>query len=71
LFYNSSWNNTVPEDLFDALEEQRIEDNIGSHTVHDFFEPWTTQPGFPVINVTRENGNITVAQVSTAVQKSL
>jgi hypothetical protein len=63
----SSWNNTVPQDLFDALEEQRAESNTDSqHTVPQFFELWTTQPGYPVINVTRKNGNITVTQVSTA-----
>jgi len=62
--YDSSWNNTVPKDLFDALEQQRIEDNINVPPVQDFFEPWTTQPGYPVINVTRTNGIITVTQVS-------
>ena len=62
--YDSSWNNTVPKDLFDALEQQRIEDNINVPPVQDFFEPWTTQPGYPVINVIRTNGIITVTQVS-------
>jgi aminopeptidase N len=63
-FYDSSWNNTVPKDLFDAMEQQRIEDKINAPAVQDFFEPWTTQPGYPVINVTRTNGLITVTQVS-------
>ncbi|PNF37826.1 Aminopeptidase N [Cryptotermes secundus] len=58
-----SWHNTVPEDLFNALEEQRIEDNINTHhPVHHFFEPWTIQPGYPVIKVVRENGKISVTQ---------
>ena len=65
--YNSSWNNTVPKDLFDALEQQRIEDNINVPPVQDFFEPWTTQPGYPVINVRRTNGIITVTQVSRSI----
>jgi aminopeptidase N len=64
LLHNSSWSNAVPENLFDALEEQRKEDDIGLLTVHEFFGPWTTQPGYPVINVKRENGGITVTQVS-------
>jgi aminopeptidase N len=62
--YDSSWSNTVPNDLFDAMEQQRIEDEINVPPVQDFFEPWTTQPGYPVINVTRTNGIITVTQVS-------
>jgi aminopeptidase N len=62
--YDSSWKNTVPKDLFDAMEQQRIEDNINVPPVQDFFEPWTTQPGYPVINVTRTNGIIEVTQVS-------
>jgi len=57
-----SWNNTVPKDLFDALDQQRIEDNINVPPVQDFFGPWTTQPGYPVINVTITNGIITVTQ---------
>ncbi|KDR22501.1 Aminopeptidase N [Zootermopsis nevadensis] len=57
-----SWNNTIPEDLFAALEEQRIEDNIDSHPVDHFFVAWTTQPGYPVIYVTRENDKFTVTQ---------
>lgn len=58
-----SWNNTVPQDLFDALEQERIADNITVPPVQDFFEPWTTQPGYPVINVSRTtNGIITVTQ---------
>ena len=61
--YYSSWNNTVPKDLFDAMEQQRIDDNISVPLVQDFFEPWTTQPGYPVINVTRTNEIITVTQV--------
>jgi aminopeptidase N len=61
--YNSSWNNTVPQELFDALEQQRIEDEINVPPVQDFFEPWTTQPGYPVINVATTNGTITVTQV--------
>jgi len=65
--YDSSWNNTVPKDLFDALEQQRIEDNINVPPVQDFFEPWTTQPGYPVIHVTRTNGIITVTQVSRSI----
>jgi aminopeptidase N len=65
---NSSWNNTVPEDLFDALEEQRKEENKTGHPVHHFFEAWTTQPGYPVIQV-KINGTITITQVSTAVKK--
>jgi aminopeptidase N len=65
--YDSQWNNTVPKDLFDALEQQRIEDNIDVHPVQDFFEPWTTQPGYPVINVTITNGIITVTQVSRSI----
>jgi len=62
--YDSSWNNTVPQDLFDAMEQQRIEDNITVPPVQDFFQPWTTQPGYPVIIVTRTDGTITVTQVS-------
>ena len=62
--YDSSWNNTVPQDLFDAMEQQRIEDNIPVPAVQDFFEPWTTQSGYPVITVTRTDGLITVTQVS-------
>jgi len=54
----------VPKDLFDAMEQQRIEDKINVPPVQDFFEPWTTQPGYPVIKVTRTNGIITVTQVS-------
>jgi len=57
-----SWKNTVPKDLFDAMEQQRIEDNINVPPVQDFFEPWTTQPGYPVINVTITNDIITVTQ---------
>jgi len=62
--YDSSWKNVEPKDLFDALEQQRIQDNIKVPPVQDIFEPWTTQPGYPVINVTRTNGTITVTQVS-------
>jgi Aminopeptidase N len=65
--YDSAWNNTVPKDLFDALEQQRIEDKINVPPVQDFFESWTTEPGYPVINVTRTNGTITVTQVSRSV----
>jgi glycerophosphoryl diester phosphodiesterase len=66
--YDSSWNNTVPKDLFDALEQQRTEDNIDVPPVQEFFEPWTTQPGYPVINVSRTtNSTITVTQVSRAI----
>ena len=54
----------MPKDLFDAMEQQRIDDNINVPPVQDFFEPWTTQPGYPVINVTVTNGIITVTQVS-------
>jgi aminopeptidase N len=57
----------VPKDLFDALEQQRKEDNINVPPVQDFFEPWTTQPGYPVINVTITNGIITVTQVSISI----
>jgi aminopeptidase N len=57
----------VPKDLFEALEEQRSVDNIPGPKVQDFFEPWTTQPGYPVINVTRLNGIITVIQVSRSI----
>jgi len=62
--YDSSWNNTVPKDLFDALEQQRNKDKIDTPPVQEFFEAWTTQPGYPVISVTRTNGTITVTQVS-------
>jgi aminopeptidase N len=62
--YDSSMGNTVPQDLFDAMEQQRIEDKIDAPPVQDFFEPWTTQPGYPVINVTRPDGILTVTQVS-------
>jgi aminopeptidase N len=65
--YDSSWNNTEPKDLFDAMEQQRIEDEINVPPVQDFFEPWTIQSGYPVINVTRTNGNITVTQVSRSI----
>jgi len=65
--YNSQWNNTVPKDLFDALEQQRIEDNINVPPVQVFFEPWTTQSGYPIINVTRTNWIITVTQVSRSI----
>jgi aminopeptidase N len=63
--YNSSWNNSVPEDLFNALEIQRLVDNVTTiHPVHNFFGPWTTQSGYPAISIRRENGKITVTQVS-------
>lgn len=64
------WNNTEPKDLFDALEQQRIEDNINVPPVQDFFEPWTTQPGYPVINVTITNGTITVTQERFLLQEA-
>jgi aminopeptidase N len=64
--YNSSWNNSVPDDLFLALEIQRLIDNVTNINapVHSFFGPWTTQAGYPTISIQRENGKITVAQVS-------
>jgi hypothetical protein len=65
--YDSAWKNTVPKDLFDAMEQQKIEDNIIVPAVQDFFEPWTTQPGYPVINVTITNGIITATQVSRSI----
>ena len=61
----SAYDSTVPEDLFQALEEERAKDNTVAYTVYDFLTPWTTQSGFPVINVHREGTTFNLTQVNS------
>ena len=70
MFVCSAYGSTVPEDLFNALEEERMKDNTAPHTVYDFFTSWTTQPGYPVINVTRNGTTFTVSQVNNSNRNS-
>ncbi|KAJ9573936.1 hypothetical protein L9F63_008678, partial [Diploptera punctata] len=57
-----AYGSTVPDDLFDALEEQRAIDNSAPHTVYDFMTRWTTLPGYPVINVVRNGKEFSLSQ---------
>ena len=64
MFIYSKDENTIPTDLFNALEAQRSLDNPEDQSVNVFLPPWTTQPGYPVITVIRESKTFTVSQVS-------
>ncbi|KAJ9573937.1 hypothetical protein L9F63_008679, partial [Diploptera punctata] len=54
--------NTIPQDLFDALEAQRAEDNRAAPRINNFLPLWTTQPGFPVLTVDRQGNVFNVSQ---------
>ncbi|XP_049765842.1 aminopeptidase N-like [Schistocerca cancellata] len=53
---NRMYSSALPEELFAAIAEE------GYPELADYMETWTTTPGFPVINVTREGQNATLTQ---------
>lgn len=61
--YKSAYHN----DLWDALTEQAQADRVMDNTltVKDVMDTWILQPGFPVVNVTRnyEMDTLIVSQV--------
>lgn len=61
-----SYNNSEQDDLWASLTEAakplRV---LPDHTsVKDIMDTWTLQTGFPVVQVKRQGGNLTVSQVT-------
>ncbi|KAJ9573938.1 hypothetical protein L9F63_008680, partial [Diploptera punctata] len=54
--------NTVPQNLFDALETERNTDNIQVPSVNDFLPLWINEPGYPVISVQRNGNSFNIQQ---------
>ncbi|XP_050422404.1 aminopeptidase N isoform X2 [Adelges cooleyi] len=52
---SKAYKNACQNDLWQSLTEQALEDRVldKTFTVKDVMDTWTLQPGFPVINVTR------------------
>lgn len=51
-----SYKNTVTNDLWDALEE------ASNKPVRDFMHAWTSQSGYPIINIEQENDETIISQ---------
>ncbi|XP_069688788.1 aminopeptidase N-like [Periplaneta americana] len=61
---NKQYQAATADDLFDEIQAQQLvdkslPDNINAKTV---LESWTTQAGYPVVKVTRQNGKIHISQ---------
>lgn len=67
LFYDRAYKNACQNDLWDALTEQAHKDRVMDKTltVKDVMDTWILQPGFPVVNVTRnyEEDTLIITQV--------
>lgn len=65
---NRAYKNACQNDLWDALTEQAQTDRVMDKTltVKDVMDTWILQPGFPVINVTRDykTDSLIVSQVN-------
>jgi len=55
-FEKHKYTNTQADDLWSALSEASGKD------IASFMHSWMTQPGFPVVSATQENGTITLSQ---------
>lgn len=66
--FGRAYKSACQSDLWDALTEQAQKDRIMDNTltVKDVMDTWILQPGFPVVNVTRnyEIDTLIVSQVS-------
>lgn len=51
-----AFKSTRPENLFEALNEH------GDPTVRDFMEPWTVQPGYPLVTVIGSDDGYSITQ---------
>lgn len=67
-FFCRAYSNACQDDLWNALTEQAQTDRVMDYTlsVKEVMNSWILQPGFPVINVTRnyETDTMIVSQVS-------
>lgn len=58
-----AYKNTTTNDLWTALEKE------SGKPVKDFMHTWTSQPGFPVVSVDKEDSNLTFRQERFYMQK--
>lgn len=61
-----SYRNAVPDDLWLAVQQQAEEEGVSLPVnLSVIMNTWTSQMGFPLINITRdyETGDVSVAQV--------
>lgn len=63
-FYaNRKYNSVVPDNLWNALQMQINSEKISlPETVKKIMDSWTTQAGYPILNVTINNGSAEVSQ---------
>ncbi|XP_017892658.2 putative aminopeptidase-2 [Ceratina calcarata] len=57
---NREYDAATPEDLFNAL--QKVADAGLKDSIHAIMNSWTTQAGYPVVDVTRHQPNLTLQQ---------
>ncbi|KAF5272301.1 hypothetical protein FQR65_LT04958 [Abscondita terminalis] len=62
------FDSTVPDDLFNVFEkvidDAKVQQLLGGLTFHQFIDPWVTNKGHPLVNVSRDykTGDITFTQ---------
>lgn len=60
--YESSFKASTPTDLHANLQRAMNEDGLEALDIAKIMESWETQSGYPLITVSRNNGNLTFTQ---------
>lgn len=64
LLFFSAFGNTIPQDLWNALESYAAASLPANYTLEDVMSKWTEQPGYPVLDVTLSGVDAVITQVS-------
>lgn len=56
--------NAAQDDLWNVMTEQAHNDGVLSEntTIKEIMDPWTLQPGYPVVTLTRDGNNVVITQ---------